>query len=197
VFSTIADFCAFHAKRKKAVVERGKVRKIGLGRWWINHEHRRQFSGIVYAPRVSAKITNGKLNLWNGFGCTARPGKCDLYLTHLQDNICNGNEGYFEYLLNWMSYAVQHPDRQGEVAVVMCGKEGTGKGAAAKQFGQLLGPHFLHIVHAKHLIGHFARMTREKFRKQICDNLLKNQLVASELFPSPTVGFFKHAFQRI
>jgi hypothetical protein len=54
-----------------------------------------------------------------------------------------------------MACAVQHPHRQGEVAVVFRGKEGTGKGVAAKEFGRLLGAHFRHVVHAKHLTGHF------------------------------------------
>jgi Family of unknown function (DUF5906) len=154
VYSTIPDFCAFHAKRKKIVVgKNGKEKKIGIGRWWIDHEQRRQFEGIVYAPGANA--ANGKLNLWNGFGCEPRAGSCDLYLDHMRNNICAGNEEHAEYLLNWMAYAVKHPDRQGEVAVVLRGKEGTGKGMAAKQFGRLLGAHFRHIVHAKHLTGHF------------------------------------------
>src|SRR5262249_8360490 len=154
VFSTIPDFCAFHAKRKKLVVgKNGKERKIGLGRWWIDHEQRRQFDGIVYAPGLSA--ANGKLNLWNGFGCEPREGKWDLYYDHLYNNICSGNAEHLEYMLNWMAYAVQQPGRPGEVAVVWRGKEGTGKGVAAKQFGRLFGTHFRHVVHAKHLTGHF------------------------------------------
>jgi Family of unknown function (DUF5906) len=154
VFSTIPDFCAFHAKRKKIVFDkRGKEKKIGIGRWWIDHEQRRQFDGIVYAPGTNA--ANGKLNLWNGFGCEPRAGICKLYLEHLHKNICAGIGEHTEYLLNWMAFTVQHPDRQGEVALVLRGKEGTGKGMAAKQFGRLLGAHFRHIVHAKHLTGHF------------------------------------------
>src|SRR5262249_41256180 len=155
VFSTIPDFCAFHAKRKKLVVgKNGKERKIGLGRWWIDHEQRRQFDGIVYAPGLSA--ANGKLNLWNGFGCEPREGKWDLYYDHLYNNICCGNAEHLEYMLNWMAYAVQQPGRPGEVAVVWRGKEGTGKGVAAKQFGRLFGTHFRHVVHTKHLTGHFT-----------------------------------------
>ena len=154
VFSTISDFCAFHAKRKKAVrAKNGREKKIGIGRWWIDHEQRRQYDGIVYAPNSVAG--DGKLNLWNGFGCKPREGDCGLFLDHLRNNICTGNEQYSEYFLNWMAYAVQHPHRQGEVAVVLRGKEGTGKGVVAKQFGRLLGSHFRHIVHAKHLTGHF------------------------------------------
>ena len=156
VFSTIHDFCAFHAKRKKVVIGRnGKERKIGLGKWWIDHDCRRQFDEIVYAPSVITKPASRKLNLWNGFGCEPHKGNCARYIAHLRDNICSGEEAPGEYLLNWMAYVVQFPERQGEVAVVLRGKEGTGKGVVAKHFGQLLGSHFRHIVHAKHLTGHF------------------------------------------
>jgi Family of unknown function (DUF5906) len=155
VFSTINDFRAFHAHPKKIVARNGKLRRVGIGQWWIDHERRRQYNGLIYAPNVDAPITSGKLNLWKGFSCKPRPGKCDLFLAHLQHNVCCGNRQYYGYLLDWMADATQHPDRQGGVAVVMRGKEGTGKGVAAKQFGQLFGSHFRHIVHAKHLTGHF------------------------------------------
>jgi len=153
VFSTIADFCAFHAKRKKPITNGdGKVKEVGLGRWWIDHPDRRQYDGIVYAPHGAQ---NGRLNLWTGYGCEQRVGDCELYFTHLCENICNGNEEHFDYLFNWMADAVQHPDRAGEVAVVLRGAEGVGKGVAAKQFGRLFGAHFRHITQAKHLVGHF------------------------------------------
>jgi hypothetical protein len=143
VYSSISDFCSFHAKRRKVFVdEKGEERKIGIGHWWIKHEQRRQYDGIVYAPGADAKATHGKLNLWTGFSCAPVEGNCALYLAHLRDNICSGVEAHFQYLLNWMAYSVQHPDRPGEVAVVMRGKEGVGKGVAAREFGRLLGSHF-------------------------------------------------------
>jgi hypothetical protein len=154
VFSTIADFCAFHAKNKKLIpTADGKgLKEVGLGRWWIDHPQRRQYDGIVYAPHGAE---NGRLNLWTGYSCERRAGNCNLYLTHLRNNICSGNEEHTNYLLNWMSDAVQHPDKAGEVAVVLRGAEGVGKGALVKQFGWLFGPHFRHITQAKHLVGHF------------------------------------------
>jgi hypothetical protein len=43
VFSTIPDFCAFHSNRKKTFTDRnGRLKEIGLGRWWVNHNGRRQ-----------------------------------------------------------------------------------------------------------------------------------------------------------
>jgi hypothetical protein len=41
------------------------------------------------------------------------------------------------------------------VAVVLRGREGTGKGVLAREFGRLFGSHFKHVVNAKHLVGHF------------------------------------------
>jgi Mesyanzhinovviridae DNA primase len=156
VFSTIPDFCSFHAKRRIAVPQAdGTEKRIGIGRWWIDHEERTQYEGIVYAPNASEDETRGKLNLWTGFGVKAVDGECELYLDHLRDNICSDDSEHSEYLLNWMAYAVQFPERQGEVAVVMRGKEGVGKGVLAKEFGRLFGSHFRHIVHGNHLTGHF------------------------------------------
>src|SRR5262249_43004195 len=154
VFSTIPDFKAFHDKRKKEVSDPaapGAYRKVGIGKWWIQHEQRQQFEGIVYAPNETPE---SKLNLWTGYSCDPQAGDCSLYLDHLHDNICGGNDEYSAYLLGWMA-TVQHPGRQGEVAVVLRGKEGTGKGVFAREFGRLFGSHFKHVLNAKHLVGHF------------------------------------------
>jgi hypothetical protein len=152
VFSSINDFKAFHLKRKKSVSDGQNTRQVGMGQWWINHPERRQYDGVVYAP---GGAPDHMFNLWTGFGCTPIEGECGSYLDHLHNNICGGNREHFEYLFNWMAYAVQYPERPGGVAVVMRGREGTGKGVAAKEFGKLFGSHFRHVCHAKHLTGHF------------------------------------------
>jgi hypothetical protein len=94
-------------------------------------------------------------NLWRGFSVEPAKGKCKRYLAHLFENVCRGNGEHFNYLLNWMARAVQSPELQGEVAVVMRGREGTGKGVAISQFGKLFGQHYLHISQPDHLTGHF------------------------------------------
>jgi hypothetical protein len=154
MFSTITDFCAFHANEKVLIrLPDGTTKISGLGKWWINHSERRQFDGIVYEPNKDDQAD--KLNLWTGFGCEPTEGDCDLYLAHLHENICGGSHDYSAYLIRWMAYAVQRPGRQGEVAVVLRGREGTGKGVFAREFGRLFGSHFKHVVNAKHLVGHF------------------------------------------
>jgi hypothetical protein len=130
VFSTIPDFCAFHANPKKEIP--GSLKRIGIGKWWIEHENRRQYDGIVYAPDGDC---GSKFNLWTGFAYEPKSGNCGLFLKHVRDNICSGNDEHAAYLIGWMASAVQNPGKPGEVAVVLRGREGTGKGIFAKEFG--------------------------------------------------------------
>jgi phage/plasmid-associated DNA primase len=50
---------------------------------------------------------------------------------------------------------VQHPEQPAEVAVVLRGPQGSGKGAFARAFGGLFGEHFIHVSRREHLAGHF------------------------------------------
>lgn len=128
------------------------------GKWWLEHPMRRQYDTIVFAP---ARQVEGAFNLWTGFACEAIPGSCRLYLKHIHDNICAGVGEHYEYVINWMARAVQQPDRPGEVAIVLRGKQGTGKGLFAKAFGALWGRHFLQVSDPKHLVGSFNAHLRD------------------------------------
>lgn len=132
--------------------------KMALGKWWLMNANRRQYKSIVFAP---GRDVADSYNLWKGFACEARPGECQLLLTHMRENVCGGNDVYNDYLLNWMARAVQHPDSPGEVAVVLRGRMGTGKGSVVKHFGSLWGRHFLQITDSKHLVGNFNSHLRD------------------------------------
>jgi hypothetical protein len=56
---------------------------------------------------------------------------------------------------------VQRPAEQGEVAVVMRGNEGTGKGTLAKALMGMLGQHGLAISNSRHLTGNFNAHLRD------------------------------------
>jgi hypothetical protein len=129
------------------------------GKWWIDHPHRRQRETVAFVP---GKDLPGIYNLWRGFTIDPNPGaSCEKYLDHIRKNICRGIKERSEYLLDWMAYAVQYPDRQGEVAVVLRGDQGTGKGVFANTFGKLWGRHYMPISSAKHLTGSFNQHLRD------------------------------------
>jgi hypothetical protein len=152
VFSSIADFCAFHAKKKKRVATNAGSKEVGLGRWWIDHTERRQYDRVAYLPGVD---NHSVMNLWQGFAVEPKQGDCDLYLTHLRENVCRGDQEHYDYLINWMANGVQYPGQRCESAIVLRGKEGVGKGIVARYFGGLFGSHYRHISQPKHLVGHF------------------------------------------
>lgn len=136
----------------------GKAIKIPLGKYWLAHPRRRQFDYMRFMPQGDKQ---GVYNLWRGFSVEPKPGDCSLYLNHIRDNVCGGNEGYFDYFIKWMARAVQNPASQGEVAIVMRGGKGVGKSIVAKIFGSLFGRHYLHVANPSHLVGNFNAHLRD------------------------------------
>lgn len=129
-----------------------------LGNWWLSHPRRRQYDSITFAP---GRETPGKYNLWRGFGCDAVPGDCTLLLEHTYKTVCSSNDHYYDYLMNWMARAVQKPDCPGEVAIVLRGRMGTGKGSFVKAFGSLWGRHYVHVSNSQHVVGNFNAHLRD------------------------------------
>lgn len=134
------------------VDEKDKPKYMPLGLWWFRHSKRREYESVVFAPEREAP---GQYNLWQGFACASRPGDCSLFLDHLKTILCAGVQEHYNYLIGWMARAIQYPWKNGQVAVVMRGKQGTGKGFFAEQFGALWGRHYLHISDQEHLVGRF------------------------------------------
>lgn len=160
-FQHRSDFSAIYMNR---LVEVGKTKDgrpimKGLGDWWLKHPSRRQYQRVVFDP-LDRHSKN--YNLWRGFQYAAdEPKSCDLFLKHLKDNLCWGSQVYFDWLIGWMAFAVQHPDTPPGSAIVLQGDEGTGKSFFAKQFGALFGKHFKQVTDTKHLTGSFNAHLRD------------------------------------
>lgn len=122
------------------------------GSWWLDHPMRNQREYLVFDPEEKCPPTC--YNLWRGFTVDPVPGDCQLYLDHIRDMV-GGNQEYCDYLLDWMAMAVQKPARPGQVAIVLRGEPGAGKGTIVKWFGALWGRHYFHITDPSHLTGTF------------------------------------------
>jgi len=123
-----------------------------LGKWWLQHPMRRQYDTMRFMPLLEK---DGVYNLWRGFAYEAIPGECGIFLEHVFMNVCNSDQHVYDYVIKWMARVIQQPATAGEVAIVMRGGKGTGKGFFARTFGKIFGRHFMHIANAKHLIGNF------------------------------------------
>lgn len=142
------------------VIEVGdKPKRVPVGKWWLDHPQRRQYDRLVFQP---GRDPEGAYNLWRGFGCNALPGSAhESFLKHLHETVCQGVDHHYQYLVGWLARAVQHPDQPGHTAIVMRGRQGTGKSFFAKHFGRLFGRHFLHVSNASHLVGNFNGHLRD------------------------------------
>jgi hypothetical protein len=136
----------------------GNPKRVQLGKHWLGASNRRQFDGIVCAPQGCKA---NYYNLWQGFSVTPAKGDWSLMERHIKENICGKDEDVYWYVRRWLAFAVQHPGDLPEVALVMRGKEGTGKGVFARGFGALFGQHFLHLTQKRHLIGNFNSHLRD------------------------------------
>ena len=158
-------FDAFRNRYMHRLVEVGKDKKenpisVPIGKWWLQQEHRRQYLKIVFWP--NRDVPPDQFNLWRGFACEAKPGEGHKgFVEHIHRYVCGGDQNLTDYVLNWMARAIQQPGRPGEVALVIKGRKGTGKGFTARAFGSLFGQHYMQVSSAKHVIGEFNAHLRD------------------------------------
>jgi hypothetical protein len=131
-----------------------------VGNVWLAHARRRQYlGGVVFDP--TGKAPDTQWNLWKGFAVEPKEGNWCLMHDHIDDVLCGGIVEHRDYLLNTIAYMIQHPERQAEVAVVLRGEKGCGKGVLCVSLRRLLGQHGIHISNAKHLVGNFNQHLRD------------------------------------
>ncbi len=147
-FFTQADFELLLKHRR---VKEGE-RESAAGAAWLRNPRRRTYERVVLVPELKDPDA---YNLWKGFSVEPAPGDWSRLRSHLQENVCQGNEVHFQYLLDWLADGVQHLSRRPGVGLVLRGGEGTGKSTLARHYGALFGPHCRVVSQARHLVGHF------------------------------------------
>jgi hypothetical protein len=123
---------------------------VGLGHWWLNHNDRTQYRGVIFVP-AGEKVVVGCLNLWQGWGVVAKPGQWPRIKAHIR--LVGGQD--WEYLLRWIAWSFQHPAERAEVALVLIGLKGVGKGTLAKVLQRVFGPHAFQVTSREEVIGKF------------------------------------------
>jgi hypothetical protein len=153
---TFSDLKKFYQNRILTV---GKVTRTEAN-WWLDSAQRREYlGGVVFYPTGAAPANCW--NLWSGFAVKPKAGDWSLMRAHMYRVICAGDNASFEYLLNWTARMFQEPHRQGEVAVVVKGLKGVGKGIFFHYLRKAWSQHGVYISNAKHLVGSFNAHLRD------------------------------------
>lgn len=129
-----------------------QTKSVPIFEAWQQSPMRRQFDRLVFAPEGCAP---DEYNLWQGFSVEPRPGDCSLFLRFLREDICNGNEEHYVYLLKWLAVMFQRPGELPRVAVVLRGRQGAGKSTLADIIGALIAAHYVTVVATEQLVGKF------------------------------------------
>ncbi len=152
-----ADFEKLHLNR---LVKVGN-KFLPVATVWLRHLDRRQYiRGVTFDPSGNQHDSE-VLNLWQGYSIVPKAGDWGLMKSHIFEVICASSQEHYDYLMDWMARLIQFPAQQGEVAVVLIGIEGTGKGILARALLYILGQHGLAINHTKHLTGNFNAHLRD------------------------------------
>lgn len=157
-----SDFMLLLGRQKVcvAVTDEGKAKYQSVARWWLNHPQAREYlNGVALKP--AGATADGVLNLWRGFGFDPVPGSWERLKDHIRIVVCAGREDAFRYLMGWMARLVQFPGEPGQVAIVMRGKPGSGKGILGHALRKLFGHHGMHVNQSDHLTGKFNAHLRD------------------------------------
>lgn len=125
---------------------------MGLGSYWIAHPNRREYQSIAFAPEED---TPGVLNLWQGFGVESKAGGWPMIREHIRDRIASGDDECDAYIIKWLAWAFQNPGGRAEVALVMRGGRGTGKGMLARAVMKVFGQHSVQLSNPSQVSGGF------------------------------------------
>jgi hypothetical protein len=145
-----------HLYRNRYTIGRNSV---DVGRWWFEHPNRRQHAGVAFLP-AGPPIINGRVNLWRGWGVEPKQGDWSLLREHIFEVLASRDEEVDRYVLNWLAFAVQHPDQQAETALALLGERGSGKGTLGNAMCRIFGQHAQHISSPDHLAGRFNHHLR-------------------------------------
>lgn len=151
------DFRLKYANRRYHVgynTQSGKEIWKGLGEAWLESSMRRTYdrAAMIFDGSECPPDT---LNLWRGWGHEPKPGSWDTIADHLLNVVCAGDQGNCRYLTGLLARWAQNPGDRGEVAIVLRGKKGTGKGSVADIIKRWFRHHSSHVMQSKHLTGHF------------------------------------------
>ncbi len=189
-----AAFIDFYAGEKVPIeyTHGGReVKMASVGEVWFHHERARRYEELIVAPWEPEVIGN-KMNLWK-WGTQPAEGDWGMIMDHIV-MMANGSRELAEYVVRRFAWNVQNPLRAAEVANVLVGQKGCGKGMFAKisraifgarHFGsasrdQFVGKHVGHLEHAASLTIDEALWPGNKSDEEVLKHLITSDTLSIE-----------------
>ena len=125
-----------------------RVENVPIGPRWLADENKRRYTRIVVDPTM--RHDPAEFNMWVGFAAEKLPpvavdevpALVQPLLDHIRDVLATGNVDHCRYIVDWMSFLVQKPERRTQTLLLFHGQQGTGKGIIWDFVrDHVLGPH--------------------------------------------------------
>lgn len=158
-FLSTKDFHTLMANQQ--IWNKKEEKYFALSTLWLKSKERSQYEDVYFRP--CDQTYKLRYNLWRGFNVEPKQGgQHDLFLTHIFENICKGNEAHYCWIIDWLADLIQKPYRKPGTAIVLRGEMGTGKGFFAGAIGKLFGQHYIPILHPGQLTSRFNSHLADK-----------------------------------
>ena len=140
--------------------ERGKakLKKFFVADDFLRDKFVKKYEGMEFAPENG---NSNYLNLWKGWNFQGKQGNIDLFL-ELINSLCDWDSGCANYLLNYMAHMIQKPTEKPEVAIVLQGSQGIGKGTLFKIISKF-NNNYKHLSSIDSIAGNFSGHLLEAF----------------------------------
>ena len=154
-FETIStqDFTTLLSNKKVRLPASGNRKEptvIPASKFWMEHPERQTFRQALFMPGHDKILPNDQLNLWRGWGAKRdHSGSADRWLWHVENIICGGDEGMFNWVMDWMADVVQDPMNKPGTAILMRSGTGTGKNTFVEMLKRVIGVRYVRELNSQ------------------------------------------------
>ena len=136
---------------------------IGVGFYSMNNNVLNRFNGYKYQTNNITKLADNKVNI----------SLIQFYLDFIKEVIADNNNELNEYILNWIAYIVQNPNKKTATCLVLKGAQGVGKNQFTDAICEILSGYSASNVNdINEIVGQFNSVLDGK--KLIVCNEMKN-----------------------
>ena len=148
-----------HFKKYSFQVTVGKT-KVNVNPFniWLENFNRKDVDQIVFNPKDDSPPNH--FNTWKGFDFE-NTGEYDIdevqpVLDLVRDVWADGDEEFFNYVLNWFAHILQTPWEKNGVCIALQSMQGVGKTLLVSLIGKIIGDSYYYTASSlKHILGDF------------------------------------------
>lgn len=130
---------------------------VPAAEYWLKSKYRREGRIVMEYP---GQEEEGDINQYTGLAIKpipCRPSEIQFFLDHTLNVICRGNEKHYEFLLDMLAQKLQNPLDILGIALVLKGREGTGKSQFCNIFRLIVGTrHATKVSSRDSLLGAYS-----------------------------------------